>query len=88
MNVHLHVRTRAPSVPAAERRRQAEARARLQCSRGHHSMTNTFRPNEQVCLVCGLVTYCPACLDRAHLLRPQNEHAYPMECAEHKEVQA
>lgn len=85
MTRHLPVRTpsRAPSVPAAERRQQDHARALAECTRGYHAMTNTFRTSERVCTVCGLVTYCPTCLDAAHLPRSQAARAYAVECMQH-----
>lgn len=84
--LHRHS-PRTPHVPAAERRRVARARALEECRYGRHSMTPTFRTSEQVCIVCGLVTYCPDCLDAAHLLHPQREHAYPVECMQHRPQQ-
>lgn len=78
-----------PRLTAAERRAVAHAKALDQCRQGQHSSTPTFRPSETVCLICGMVVYCPYCLKDSHLLSPQ-VHAYPMVCPAHQnaEVQA
>ncbi len=74
---------------AAEQQAAAREKALEQCRIGHHTATPTFRPSETVCLICGMVVYCPDCLYDNHLQVPQ-VHAYPVLCSTHKkaEVQA
>lgn len=56
------------------------------CKKGEHTNSPTFRPGETVCTACGMVVYCPACLDENHLQVPL-VHAYPLLCAAHKNVE-
>ncbi len=74
---------------AAEQRAAAREKALEQCAKGHHTHTPTFRPGETVCLICGIVFYCPACLHESHL-QPPLTHAYAFPCPTHQkaEVQA
>ena len=52
------------------------------CRQGKHALTATMRPGEQVCLHCGLVLFCPACLHQSNLLPfAAAEEAW---CAEHQ----
>lgn len=71
---------------AAEQRAAAREQALEQCAKGHHSSTPTFRPGETVCLVCGLVLYCPDCLNESHL-QPPFVHAFPKVCPTHQKAQ-
>ena len=71
---------------AAEQRATAKAKALEQCKQGNHTTTPTFRPSETVCLVCGMVVYCPTCLNENHLQPPQ-VHAYPIVCHTHKNAE-
>lgn len=85
--------TRRPTrrLTAAERQARAQEQALEDCKHGRHTLKNTFRPQEQVCLICGLVLYCPECLKKYHLPRVASEHARPLLCSEHQkpaEVQA
>lgn len=73
-------RLRQTHEPSATRR-TAEHSA---CQRGEHTMTATFRPGETLCLVCGLVLYCPACLTEQHLPAPTNRRAFVTLCAVHQ----
>jgi len=75
--------------PTAQKRAAARARALEQCRKGHHTSTPTFRPSETVCTTCGMVVYCPHCLNDNHLHVPL-VHCYPMLCPTHTkaEVQA
>ncbi len=67
--------------PTAEQQRAtARERAFQQCKRGKHSLTNTFRPGEQVCTSCGLVVYCAACLNEHKLQVAPNRHTFPLLC--------
>ena len=54
----------------------------LVCRRGHHTWTHTFRPSEELCLLCGLVTYCPVCFDEQHLMPARRGR--PFECEQHQ----
>lgn len=80
----IHIRIKKPSVPAAERSKMNHTRALARCDRGEHMISNTFRPGEQVCTICGLVIYCPICLDNAHLSYPQARQVYPLVCTIHQ----
>ncbi len=71
---------------AAEQRATAKAKAQEQCKKGNHTTTATFRPSETVCLVCGMVVYCPNCLNDNRLQVPQ-VHAYPIVCQTHKNAE-
>jgi hypothetical protein len=85
--------TRRPKkrLTAAERKARAQVQALEDCKHGRHTLKNTFRPQEQVCLVCSLVLYCPECLKQYNLPCVASERARPLLCAQHrqpKEVQA
>jgi len=71
---------------AAEQRATARAKALEQCKKGNHTTTATFRPGETVCTTCGMVVYCPNCLNDNHLQVPQ-VHAYPIVCQTHKKAE-
>ncbi len=78
-------------LTAAERKARAQEQALEDCKHGRHTLKNTFRPQEQVCLVCGLVLYCPECLQESQLPRVQSQRARPLICPKHRqptEVQA
>ncbi|GHO95221.1 hypothetical protein KSF_052690 [Reticulibacter mediterranei] len=79
------MRVRKPALTAAQRRAAAAAQARRDCQQGRHSTTPTFRPGEQVCLTCGVVIYCPGCLQANGLRFPQVAHAYTLECPTHQQ---
>ncbi len=85
-NVQICITTRKKPLTAAERRAAARAQALLDCQRGRHSATPTFRAGETVCLVCGLVVYCPVCLDENHLVYP-SAHAHQLTCSTHRHVE-
>ncbi len=72
-------------LTAAEQRATAREKALEQCAKGRHTDTPTFRPGETVCLTCGMVVYCPACLQENHLQAPR-VHAYPMLCPTHQKA--
>jgi len=72
--------------PTAERRAAAHKQALLNCQQGMHTSTSTFRPGETVCTTCGLVVYCPTCLDVHHLLYP-TAHAHPLTCPTHQQAE-
>ncbi len=75
------------NVPLPPSNEQPHAKQALeQCAKGHHSSTPTFRPGETVCLVCGLVLYCPDCLNESHL-QPPFVHAFPKVCPTHQKAQ-
>lgn len=82
-NVQVCIMIRRKPLTVVERRAAARNRARLDCQRGRHSATPTFRAGETVCLVCGLVVYCPVCLDENHLVYP-SAHAHPLTCSTHR----
>ena len=71
---------------AAEKRAIAHEKALEQCTRGNHADTPTFRPGETVCLACGMVQYCPTCLQESNL-HPAFIRAYPFLCAMHKNTE-
>jgi len=75
------IRKKQPTT--AERRAAAREQALLDCQQGKHTSTPTFRPGETVCMTCGLVVYCPVCLDVHHLLYP-SAHAHPLTCSTHQ----
>lgn len=77
-------RSHASSVPAAERRRIALEEARANCRRGVHTMQALLRPNEEVCTICGLWTYCPVCLDAVSEPAPRSLRAHPVLCRAHQ----
>jgi hypothetical protein len=79
----MRVRKQAPT--AAEPRATALAKALDDCQHGRHSTMPTFRPGEQVCLTCGVVIYCPRCLQANGLRLPQVAHAYALECPTHQQ---
>ncbi len=70
---------------AAEHKAAERKQALLNCQQGNHSSIPTFRPGETVCLICGLVVYCPVCLDMNHLSYP-TAHAHPLTCSTHQHV--
>jgi hypothetical protein len=78
--------TRRPAkrLTAAERKARAQEQALDDCKHGRHTLKNTFRPQEQVCLICGLVLYCPDCLKEYQLPRVQSERARPLVCPRHR----
>ena len=63
---------------------EQQARAREQCRSGHHRMHTTLTPGEQVCLVCGLLTFCPLCEPRYLQLKPTSR-AHVLACATHRQ---
>ena len=71
---------------AAEQRAAAREKALEQCAKGQHTNTPTFRPGETVCLTCGMVVYCPDCLQESTLPVPQ-VHAYPVLCSTHQNAE-
>lgn len=77
---------------ANEQNAMRHTQALAECQHGRHRLSNTFRPSEQICLVCGVVFYCPACLRQSHLDPVPNGRAFALECAMHQstmmEVQA
>ncbi len=77
--------THKKQTTAAERRAAAREQALLDCQQGMHSTTPTFRPGETVCMTCGLVVYCPVCLDVQHLSYP-SAHAHPLTCSMHRQA--
>ena len=78
------ITARRKPLTATERRAVECARAFAACQQGRHSSTPTFRPGETVCLVCGIVVYCPLCLDVSHLPYPTAARAYPLTCLTHQ----
>jgi len=84
MNSIYHcIKTHKKPLAAAERRAAERKQALLDCQQGRHSATPTFRPGETMCLICGLVVYCPVCLDVHHLFYP-TAHAHPLTCVTHQ----
>jgi hypothetical protein len=83
-----HPRKKKPT--AQEQRAQQRAAQLEQCKRGEHRLTDTMRPGERLCLACGLVLYCPDCLQAANLAPLTNGRVFPLECSQHRkaEVQA
>ncbi len=71
---------------AAEQRTLAREKALEQCSKGYHTHTPSFRPSELVCTICGMVVYCPDCLNHCQLL--PLVHAYPVTCSHHRSIEA
>lgn len=65
-------------------RTSTQAQKSRTCERGHHRLTATFRPGEQVCLVCNVVFYCPVCLKVHQLQRAPGSRVYAIECALHQ----
>jgi len=70
----------------AEQRATTRAKALEQCRQGNHTTTATFRPGETVCTTCGMVVYCPTCLNDSRL-QPPFVHAYPVVCQTHKNAE-
>ncbi len=78
--------TRKKKPSAAEQNATHRTQALADCKQGKHTLHNTFRSGEQVCIVCGVVFYCTACLKQATLLpHPTNAYAFP--CTEHRTVE-
>jgi hypothetical protein len=73
------------ALTAAEKRAIEREKALAQCAEGKHNFTATFRLSESVCLTCGLVKYCPQCLQENTLPEPYN-HAFPRVCATHQKA--
>ncbi len=71
---------------AAEQRATTRAKALEQCRKGNHTTTATFRSGETACTTCGMVVYCPTCLNENHLQPPQ-AYAYPIVCQTHKNAE-
>jgi len=85
MNTRKWTTTRKrPTV--VEQRATTRAKALEQCRKGNHTTTATFRPGETVCTTCGMVVYCPTCLNENHL-QPPFVHAYPVICQTHKNAE-
>ncbi len=73
-------------LTAAEKRALAHEQALEHCRKGEHTSTPTFRPGETVCTTCGIVNYCPTCLQE-HNLHPAFVRAYPFLCATHTQAE-
>ncbi len=71
---------------AAEQRAAAREKALENCLHGSHTATPTFRPGETVCTTCGMVVYCPPCLQENRLQVTQ-VHAYPVLCSTHQNAE-
>ncbi len=78
--------TRKKQPTTAERRATTREQALLNCQQGMHTSTPTFRAGETVCITCGLVVYCPVCLDENQLSYP-TAHAYPLTCSTHQHAE-
>ncbi len=74
-------------LTAAEQRARAREQALEQCEKGNHTKTPTFRPGEQICTSCGLVVYCPVCLDRQNLQVAAQRRTFPLLCETHRYVE-
>ena len=81
-------RTQKPYVPLAVRQKREAAIAQVRCAQGWHRMTPTFRPGEQVCTLCGVVTFCPVCLEEQHLPPSRSTRAFPSMRLVHQQAQA
>ncbi len=79
------IKKRKPSAREQSATRHAQALA--DCQHGKHTLTNTFRPGEQVCLSCGAVFYCPGCLQKSNLAPLPNGRALACPTHRHMEVQ-
>jgi hypothetical protein len=77
-------------LTAAERKARERAAADRACQQGRHALTATLRAGEQLCAYCGVIFYCPACLQAHHFAPSKSAKAYALECSEHRkaEVQA
>ena len=82
---HLHIRTKKPTAKEQSALRRTQALAH--CQLGKHTSTKTFRISEEVCTVCGFITYCPGCLKQQNLSLPVSEHARALECSTHQHVE-
>ncbi len=71
---------------ASEQRAVAREKALENCLHGNHTETPTFCSSETVCTTCGMVVYCPDCLNDNHLQVSQ-VHAYPIVCPTHKNAE-
>lgn len=78
--------TRKKKPSAAEQKAARHTQALTDCKQGKHTLRNTFRPREQVCIVCGVVFYCATCLKQATFL-PHPINAYVFPCTEHRTVE-
>ena len=81
---NTHIRKKKPTLE--EQRQQARAAQLEKCKQGQHAHTPTFRPGEQTCTACGIVVYCPLCLQHHHLAPSTSQQAYPLVCSEHRKV--
>jgi len=71
---------------AAQKRAALRERELAHCQQGNHTFTKTFRPNEEVCLTCGLVMYCALCLEENKFPAPY-KHAFPRFCPTHMKAE-
>lgn len=85
---HLHTRTKKPT--AQEQTALRRTQALVNCQHGKHTLSPTFRPGERICTIGGVVFYCPACLEHAHLTPSTNKQTFVFACSLHRdaEVQA
>ncbi len=83
-----HQTMRRASLTAEQRRAAAREQALLRCGQGEHQTMPTFRAGEHVCLICGLVLYCPSCLAIHHLPLAQARRLYALPCPAHQDVAA
>jgi hypothetical protein len=79
--------TSSRALTAREQQARAQAQAHTRCQRGEHQTMPTFRPGERVCLICGVVFYCSACLSEHHLQVAQAAHVYHLACSKHQHVE-
>ena len=70
---------------AAERKARQREQALEACQHGRHTLTATFRPGEQMCTVCGLISYCPDCLRECNLPIVVGRRVFPCECPRHRQ---
>jgi hypothetical protein len=78
-------RTWTNKHPTAAGRREAQIQQALaHCEKGDHQTMPTFRPSEKVCLICGLVLYCPTCLLENNLPVAQAKRVYALTCPTHQ----
>lgn len=81
-------RTWTKKSPTAAQRRTAQMQQALaQCGKGEHQTMPTFRCGEKVCLICGVVLYCPTCLQENSLSVAPGERVYAFPCPIHRHVE-
>ncbi len=85
MSKRWTIKKRKPSAREQSATRHTQALA--DCQHGKHTLTNTFRPGEQVCLTCNVVFYCPGCLQQSNLAPLSRARVFALACPAHRKTE-